>query len=98
MKDFFLNFTRIIETNPKIYWSIIVGIAACLGLFIVEAVHIQNIIVDLNTHDQRVLKQAIEPLAQRYTWSRVIVVVIAILSAHYQFVKTKKKLGLTRSK
>ena len=98
MKDFFLNFTRIIETNPKIYWSIIVGIAACLGLFIVEAVHIQNIIADLNTHNQTVLKQTIEPLTQRYTWSRVFVIFIAIFSAHYQFVKTKKNLGLTHSK
>ncbi len=30
-KEFFLNLTRIIEANPKIYLSIIVGIAGCLG-------------------------------------------------------------------
>ncbi len=30
---FFLNFTRIVENNPRIYWSIIFGIAGCLVLF-----------------------------------------------------------------
>ena len=43
-KEFFLNLTRIIEANPKIYLSIIVGVAGCLVLFIAEAVHIQKII------------------------------------------------------
>lgn len=41
-KEFFLNLTRIIEANPKIYLSIIVGIAGCLMLFVAEAVHIQK--------------------------------------------------------
>jgi hypothetical protein len=51
-KEFFLNLTRIIEANPKIYLSIIVGIAGCLVLFVAEAVHIQKIIELLNTKDQ----------------------------------------------
>jgi hypothetical protein len=54
-KEFFLNLTRIIEANPKIYLSIIVGIAGCLVLFVAEAVHIQKIIELLNTKDQAVL-------------------------------------------
>ena len=48
-KEFFLNLTRIIEANPKIYLSIIVGVAGCLVLFVAEAVHIQKIIELLNT-------------------------------------------------
>jgi hypothetical protein len=62
-KEFFLNLTRIIEANPKIYLSIIVGIAGCLVLFVAEAVHIQKIIELLNTKDQAVLRAAIEPIA-----------------------------------
>jgi hypothetical protein len=61
-KEFFLNLTRVIEANPKIYLSIIVGIAGCLMLFVAEAVHIQKIIELLNTKDQVVLRAAIEPL------------------------------------
>ncbi|OYW67074.1 MAG: hypothetical protein B7Z24_07835, partial [Pseudomonadales bacterium 32-42-5] len=59
-KEFFLNLTRIIEANPKIYLSIIVGVAGCLVLFVAEAVHIQKIIELLNTKDQAVLRAAIE--------------------------------------
>ena len=64
-KEFFLNLTRIIEANPKIYLSIIVGIAGCLVLFVAEAVHIQKIIELLNTKDQVVLRAAIEPIADK---------------------------------
>ena len=38
MKAFFLNLTRIIEANPKIYISIIVGIAGCCMLFVAETI------------------------------------------------------------
>jgi hypothetical protein len=44
MKAFFLNFTRIVETNPRIYWSILFGIAACLVLYVAEIVHIDQVI------------------------------------------------------
>ncbi|OTG86638.1 hypothetical protein B9T31_06430 [Acinetobacter sp. ANC 4558] len=98
MKDFFLNFTRIIEHNPKIYWSIIVGIVLCLVLFIVEVIQIQNLIAQLNTHDQVILKNAIEPLTQKYKWARVLIIIMAVFIANYEYLKTKKKLGLTQSK
>jgi hypothetical protein len=98
MKDFFLNFTRIIEANPKIYWSIIVGIVLCLGLFVIEAIHIQQLVTALKTQDQALLKQAIEPLAQRYTWSRVVVLIATVFVANYEYSKTKKRLGLVSSK
>ena len=61
MKAFFLNFTRIVETNPRIYWSIIFGLAACLALFVAEIVHIQLVINELKTKDQNVLAEAICP-------------------------------------
>ena len=32
MNAFFLNFTRIVENNPRIYWSIIWGIAASFSV------------------------------------------------------------------
>lgn len=98
MKDFILNFTRIIEANPKIYWSIIFGIAICLGLFIAEAIHIQNLVTQLATTDQNILKQNIQPVTQIYTWARILVIVIAIFISNYQYLKTKKKLGLMNSK
>ena len=43
MKEFFLNLTRIIEANARIYLSVIFGIALCLMIFVAEAVHIQNL-------------------------------------------------------
>ncbi|MCT8090651.1 hypothetical protein H0920_14075 [Acinetobacter sp. C_4_1] len=94
MKAFFLNSTRILEHNTKIYWSIIFGIAACLILFIAEAVHIQNFMATLNTQDQNALYAAIQPLTQRYSYSRYLVLVLALLWTVYEYISTKKKLGL----
>ncbi|WP_076754860.1 hypothetical protein [Acinetobacter schindleri] len=96
MKAFFLNFTRIVETNPRIYWSIIFGLAACLALFVAEIVHIQVIINELNTQDQNVLAEAILPLATKYKWSRILVMVLAIFWSSMEYLKAKKQLGLMR--
>ena len=93
-KEFFLNLTRIIEANPKIYLSIIVGVAGCLVLFIAEAVHIQKIIELLNTKDQAVLRAAIEPSADKYSWSRWSLLILALIWSSFAYSSTKKKLGL----
>ncbi|QQN39885.1 hypothetical protein [Acinetobacter sp. CS-2] len=94
MKAFFLNSTRILEHNAKIYWSIIFGIAACLILFIAEAVHIQNFMATLNTQDENALYAAIQPLTQRYSYSRYLVLVLSVLWMVYEYTSTKRKLGL----
>ena len=94
MKDFFLNFTRIVENNPRIYWSIILGIAGCLVLFVAEIVHVQNILADLNTKDQSIMRAAIEPISQQYKWSRIVVVIAAVIWSNVEYLKSKKKLGL----
>ncbi|RGD88220.1 hypothetical protein [Acinetobacter sp. SWAC57] len=93
-KEFFLNLTRIIEANPKIYLSIILGIAGCLMLFVAEAVHIQKIIELLNTKDQAVLRAAIEPIADKYSWSRWFLLILTLVWSGYTYNSTKKKLGL----
>lgn len=94
MKTFFLNLTRIIETNPKIYLSIIAGIAGCLMLFVAEAVHIQKIAELLNTKDQAVLRAAIEPIADKYSWTRWFLLIMTFIWSNYEYRSTQKKLGL----
>lgn len=94
MKDFFLNFTRIVENNPRIYWSIIFGIAGCLVLFVAEIVHVQNILADLHTKDQNLMRAVIEPISSQYKWSRIVVIVAAVLWSNFEYLKSKKKLGL----
>lgn len=96
MKDFFLNFTKIVERNPKIYWSIIFGIAACLMLFVAEIVHIQNIINALDTKDQQILREAIQPVSAQYKWARVFAIVAAVAWSVWEYSKTKNILGLGR--
>lgn len=93
-KEFFLNLTRIIEANPKIYLSIIVGIAGCLMLFVAEAVHVQNIAELLNTKDQTVLRAAIEPISDQYSWTRWAVLILSFIWSSYAYSSTKKKLGI----
>lgn len=94
MKDFFLNSTRIVEKNARIYWSIIFGLALCMMLFVAEAVHVQNLLTVLNTTDQNVMREAIEPLAQRYRYSRYVIIILAVVWSSYEFTSTKRKLGL----
>ena len=94
MKSFLLNFTRILEKNPKIYASLIAGIVLSLMLFVAEAVHIQNLVESLATKDQSILRAAIEPISDRYTWARVLLLLIAIVWSNYEYNKTKKALGL----
>lgn len=94
MKDFILNFTRILENNAKVYWSIIIGIVGCLALFVVEAIHVQNILAALNTKDQILMKTTIDPISQIYFWVRVAVIVVMVIWANIEYLKTKKKLGL----
>ena len=94
MKAFFLNLTRIIETSPKIYISLIVGIAGCCMLFVAEAVHVQKIVELLNTKDQAVLRAAIEPISDRYSRTRWLLLLISFIWSGYAYHTTKKKLGL----
>ncbi|ALH94297.1 hypothetical protein [Acinetobacter equi] len=94
MKDFFLNSTRIIESNPRIYWSIIIGIAVCLISFIGEAVYIQNLAESLATKDQTILKEAIYPITQKFKWFRIVIIILTVFWANFEYLKTKKKLGL----
>lgn len=94
MKAFFLNLTRIIETSPKIYISVIVGIAGCCMLFVAEAVHVQKIVELLNTKDQAILRAAIEPISDRYSRTRWLLLLMSFIWSGYAYHTTKKKLGL----
>jgi uncharacterized membrane protein YqhA len=95
MKAFFLNLTRIIEANPRIYISIIVGIVGCCILFVAEAVYVQKIVELLNTKDQALLRAAIEPIADKYTVARSLLLVFSFIWSGYEYFLTKKKLGLS---
>lgn len=94
MQQFFLNLTRIVENNPRIYLSIIFGIASCLLLFVAEAVHVQKIAESLATQDQALLKAAIEPISDRYSWSRIVVLLVMCLWSSMEYITSKKRLGL----
>ncbi|QOW47197.1 MULTISPECIES: hypothetical protein [Acinetobacter] len=94
MKAFFLNLTLILEKNPKVYWCIIMGIALCSVLYVVEVVHIQNLLPDVKVQDRSALRALIDPIAQRYSWARIVVIIVAIIAANVQYLKTKKSLGL----
>ena len=94
MKDFFLNFTKILETNSKIYWSIIAGIVACLILYIAEIVHIQSIYPHISPQGSTVVRAVIDQIAQRYQWVRIGVILIAMIASNIQYRKTKKLLNL----
>lgn len=94
MKAFFLNLTRIVEKNPRVYFAVIFGMAACMMLFVAEAVHVQTIADALHTRDQAVLKAAIEPVASRYTWSRALAIAVMLFWSVFEYRKTKQQLGL----
>lgn len=94
MKNFFLNLTRIVEANPRVYFAIIFGIAFCLMLFIAEAVHIQKLAEAASTKDQAALREIIQPVASRYTWSRVLAIAVMVFWSTMEYRKTKKQLGL----
>ncbi len=94
MKTFILNLTKMIETNPRIYAGIIVGLVGCLVLLIAEAVHIQYVVARLATEDQAMLREVIRPLTQRYDFSRYLLLIVAIAWSIYEYKATKKKLGL----
>ncbi|MBJ9952897.1 MULTISPECIES: hypothetical protein [unclassified Acinetobacter] len=92
MKDFFLNFTKILETNSKIYWSIIVGIVGCLILYIAEIVHIQNVLAQMSGQDTAVIRTVIDPIAQGYQWSRIALIILALVWSNVEYRKTKKSI------
>lgn len=94
MKAFFLNLTHILEKNPKIYWCVIVGFALCSVLYVVEIVHIQNLLPEMKVQDTSALRAMIDPITQRYSWARIIVMVLAVIAANIQYFKTKKSLKL----
>ena len=94
MQQFFLNLTRIVESNARIYLSIIFGIALCLLIFVAEAVHVQKLAESLATKDQAVLRAAIQPISQIYTWARIVVLVLMCVWSSLEYTLTKKRLGL----
>lgn len=94
MQHFFLNLTRIVEKNPRIYLSIIFGIAFCLMLFVVEAVHMQKMVEALNTQNQDQLRAVMHPITDRYFWSRIFVLFLMCIWSNYEYRKAKKMLGL----
>lgn len=94
MQTFLLNFTRILEKNPRIYICLIAGIVISLMLFVAEAIHIQNMIESLQTKDQNLMREAVEPIASRYRWTRVLVLFVMLIWSIMEFKKTKKLLGL----
>ena len=77
-----------------VVFAIIAGIALCLMLFIAEAVHIQQLAEAANSKDQVVLHEILQPIASRYTWSRILVIVVMIFWSTAEYRKTKKQLGL----
>jgi len=94
MKDFFLNLTHIVETNKKIYWAIIFGIAACLLLFIAEVVHMQSVAEALKANNPAISKEIFRVIAHRYDLARWVVMVLFIIWSVYEYQSTKRKLGL----
>lgn len=96
MNDFILNFTKIVESNTRIYWSILFGIAACLLLYLAEIVHVDQIMTALNTKDQQLLRAAIEPITQQYQWARIMTMLAAVVWSSWEYSKAKKKLSLSR--
>ena len=48
--------------------------------------------------NQTRLKQAIDPITQRYTWARIVIVIGAVIWSNYAYLETKKKLGLSAAK
>lgn len=94
MKAFLLNSTTIIENNAKIYVYIIMGLVGCLILLVAEAVHVQNLVQTLQNQENVSVRAAIDPLIDRYRWSRYFILVLSVIGSVYQYKKTKKKLGL----
>lgn len=95
MKAWVLNLSKIVESNPKIYASIIVGLVGCLILLIVEAVHVQTVVQTIiASKDKSFLKEVIPPLTQRYSIGRYVLIVIAITWSVFEYKTTQKKLGL----
>ena len=94
MKEFFLNLTRIVEANPRVYFAIIAAIVLSLMLFIAEAVHIQTVANALQTRDQVQLTEVLQPLTTRYAWSRAFIIVVMIFWSIWEYRKTKQQLGL----
>lgn len=94
MKDSFLNLTRIVESNAKIYWAIIFGIACCLLLYIAEVVHMQLLAESLKADSAVLSGKIFSLIAQRYTWARYGAMAIFVLWSIYEYQKTKKKLAL----
>ena len=82
------------ESNSKVYWSIIAGIAACLILYIIEIVHIQNIFSQVKDLESSVVRAMIDPIAQKYQWARIVLFFLAIVCAVIQYYKAKKELHL----
>lgn len=94
MKAFFINLTRILEENSKLYWSVIAGIAGCLALYFAEIIHIQRLLTHLNPTDMSIQRTILEPIAQRYQWARILVICLAVVWANWEYFKTKKSLNL----
>lgn len=92
MKDFFLNLTQVLESNSKIYWSIIVGIVLCLVLYVTEIIHIQSVYPHLPKQDPTVVRTVIDAIAQKYQWVRIGVMILAVLMSVVQYRSTRKRL------
>lgn len=97
MKDFFLNFSKIVESNSKVYWAIIAGILLCVASYIVEIFHVQNIIAAIEPDSRDQLKQVIPATTNKYTVLRAIIVVLAIAWSIKEYRKTQKLLAVNKS-
>ncbi|SEM21602.1 hypothetical protein [Acinetobacter sp. DSM 11652] len=97
MKDFFLNFSKIVESNSKVYWAIIAGILLCVASYIVEIFHVQNIIAAIEPDSRDQLKQVIPAITNKYTVLRAIIVVLAIAWSIKEYRKTQKLLAANKS-
>lgn len=94
MKAFLVNLTRILEGNSKLYWSVIAGVAGCLVLYFAEIMHIQNLLTHLNAADTVMQRAVLAPIAQRYEWTRILVICLSIIWTIWEYFKTKKALNL----
>lgn len=97
MKDLFLNFSKIVESNSKVYWAIIAGILLCVASYIVEIFHVQSIIAAIDPDSRDQLKQVIPAITSKYTVIRVIIVVLAIAWSIKEYRKTQKLLAANKS-
>ena len=76
-------------------YSVLIILSVFSMLFVAEAVHVQKIVELLNTKNQTILRAAIEPISDKYTLARSVLLIFTFIWSAYEYRSTKKKLGLS---